>query len=407
MKSFFCHNALWVTLSVLASIQCYLFASLFIQDNPATGEWDIGPQFSPNDLIQHYVACQLVLEENMKAPYQIARLGEKFIFLYPDSEYTENFKGDHYLYPPPTLAFHYVLSILAGHDYTTFADLWSLFSILLYISAGGLLLLQVYFKERLKVLLLLLSFPGFSYTLGIGQNGSISLLVITFSGFLVYKKKFFLAGGCIGLLAYKPQLILCFLPFLFFLNKRILLGALSMLLVGGTLSFIIFGLEVHQDWLNIILNHRSEAFNHFWGCTWLSFVQSFLKIDSPLIGLLLAILSISLGIGLFFFIGSKTQAKKWPLHLHFYFATALAFLFSPYLLFYDLILFIPFVGMILERHQEKNTLLISVLYALTWGAVFFSILGESVGFSYVAPSLSLIFVAYLLTYLKASGSKIR
>jgi alpha-1,2-mannosyltransferase len=100
-----------------------------------------------------------------------------------------------FLYPPPYLLF---CRLIASLPY------WPAF--VLFMAAGFVPLLAGLRALAPGIgLLPLLAFPGLVYSLSCGQNGMIS--AACFAGFAVFAdRRPYLAGACLGLLAYKPQL---------------------------------------------------------------------------------------------------------------------------------------------------------------------------------------------------------
>ncbi len=100
-----------------------------------------------------------------------------------------------FLYPPPFLLFCRVLAVL---------PYWPAFAAFM---AAGLVPLMLCLRAILPGagLVALLAFPGIVYVVMCGQNGMLS--AACFAGFALWAdRRPWLAGACLGLLAYKPQL---------------------------------------------------------------------------------------------------------------------------------------------------------------------------------------------------------
>jgi hypothetical protein len=151
-----------------------------------------------------------------------------------------------FFYPPPYLL---ICSLLAMLPY------WP--SLALFVASGFLLLAAALWRlvPRGTGLLPILAFPGFLVTARTGQNGLLTAACLSWFAVLADRRPW-LAGGCLGALACKPQLAICVpLALLAAGRWRALGGAFAAYALLCLASLAVFGIA---PWL-AFLRHAADA----------------------------------------------------------------------------------------------------------------------------------------------------
>ena len=162
------------------------------------------------DFLQFYTGAKLFIEGRADQLYDFQlQIETQSEILHSPQEYLHP-----YIYPP-LLAWG--LQPLAHFDYRVAFLIWSIGGLLILWSVGKLFRFGFWFA--------LGWFPIFA-TLSYGQNSFLSLGVVALIGWLwVQRGALFLAGFSTGLLLYKPQLFVAFVPIFLILKEwRILQG---------------------------------------------------------------------------------------------------------------------------------------------------------------------------------------
>ena len=110
------------------------------------------------------------------------------------------------------------------------------------------------------VLILAVAFPGFFHLILWGQTSGLALLCFTLGFLAVNSERYFLAGLAIGSLIFKPQLALAAAAiFLFSVEWRTVLGALSAASAQLALAWVHYGTSVTQSYLRALSRIREVA----------------------------------------------------------------------------------------------------------------------------------------------------
>ena len=161
-----------------------------------------GPEPLGGDFVSFYAASKLALAGHAADSWNPAahRLAEDSLF-----------RGEHgylaFFYPPPYLLLCWPLALL---PYGWSAVVW-----MTGTTALALGLLRAFFRhmrpEGAIPLVVLLAFPAVWINIGCGQNGAVTLAILT-GGFLLMDRRPVIAGLVLGLMVIKPQLAIG-LPF--------------------------------------------------------------------------------------------------------------------------------------------------------------------------------------------------
>jgi ABC-type multidrug transport system fused ATPase/permease subunit len=160
-------------------------------------------------------------------------------------------------YPPHSLLILWPLSLF---PYLSSLALW------LALTFGAMALaLRNGFEQRWIMLLGLLLCPASAVNMAGGQNGFLSAALLG-AGLLCLERRQILAGLCIGVLSYKPQLGLL-LPFLLIAGGywRAFLAATATVIVLALLSALIFGVDSWSLYLTKSGPYQAEIAQHWTG----------------------------------------------------------------------------------------------------------------------------------------------
>ncbi len=141
-----------------------------------------------------------------------------------------------WLYPPFFLLMIAPLALLPFHAALL---IWLALTLVLMIFAASRML-----PKHKKMAIMLLGFPGVFLNLRWGQNGFLSAALLGFAIASMETNPFF-SGVMVGLLAYKPQMVI--LPFFVLLitkNWKALLSAVGTAVSASLISLLVFGKEV-------------------------------------------------------------------------------------------------------------------------------------------------------------------
>jgi hypothetical protein len=348
-------------------------------------DWSGKLPFPSADLKQHHYAAGVAHDSDLTS-------------LYRDSG--SQMKNSSYVYPPllPRL-----MASFSGWDYRIWCWAWLAISLLcLFASAGQLHAILCLPAPRGLTILWLFGLPVAFYTLIIGQNSALSLVIFTTSAYLLHRQRPLLAGLVLASLFYKPHLIALAGLFMLSAGKwRWCLGVVSASAALWLGALIWFGWEPHQAWVETIFNmssgarHQPEHLN-----------QSLSSLIKPLLhqapdwwrgGLLLGI-----GLGLTAAAGAGSRLLRLPPGQQLLFGLGAILLTSPYLLHYDLLLgagcwLMGIQWMEAQRHWASR---LSPL--LFWSACLLSI--NPTHFT-LSPSVLLLVMWFLLIILQAHGAK--
>ncbi len=399
-------------IALVLSISSFIVLSLALTMN-----WVQGPgiqnlvgEVKSSDLFQHYGAGKFVAENRAADLYQNAKLGQ-WIFDHHTAKEGVTVKGFDYVYPPLVA---WVSSPWTHFSYIPYALIWLGLSILLYLISTKQLLSLYSTPQSLFWLLLLLGLPSFHYTIILGQNSTLTLLIIGSAALLLYKNQDLAAGFILSFLFYKPQFLPLLVGFMFLLGRwkfvlAAVLGSLTWLLLG----VLFCGVDSYQAWLRVIQNlssgHQNQVFNL--NQTLKIFVLTLLgQAEKPslLAGLLTTFLGLSL-LGLSALIvryaPQKNPLKTWTAAHSLLLAAAVMTVASPYLMHYDLLLAAGW-WVLCWREQENKGWLVPLLGALFWATSLISINTGDWNIPATAPLMLIYLSGSLSLYFHLSPSSI-
>ena len=327
------------------------------------GKFDLAGQMVGNDYVQFYAAGSTVQsgEDARLYDFDYQKKLEQDIV-------GKTFDGYRAFITPPFFAWVFVpLSLL---PYTWSFATWSLLGLAcLWLSLHWIGAAQ----PRRWFGWALTWFPVFAST-SFGQNGLLSLGILSLTYLLLRRKQRFLAGLVCSLVLYKPQLALG-VGFLWLLEWRRDWHALAGLAVGGALlAGLSFGLLPESSRLYMELSRkflpsitRQEGFPLWHAHTprafWLLLMPGI-----PALSETLALLSTGAGIVVFILFRRKLRCEP---ALLFAGAVCLTLWVTPHAMIYDwAILLIPAV--IFWEKAPACRGLWKVLFALIWAATFLS-----------------------------------
>jgi hypothetical protein len=292
-----------------------------------------------NDFVNVWAAGRLTLDGDAASAYdwpthkaaEVRAVGHDF----------EDYYGWHY--PPPFL---FVAAALAMLPYLVAAGVWLLATLAAYAATlGGML------GGRTGIFFAL-GFPAALWNITAGQNGFLTAALI--GGTLgLLERRPALAGVCLGLLTYKPQLGLLF-PIVLIADRRWLTIAIAALVaIGlGALSWLAFGSASWQafvHWLpitsRVVLGEGAADFGR------LQSLFGFVRAHGGSEALAWAVqttASVGLAVGLIWLWRSRV-----PFDLKAAALAAGALLATPYLYMYDLVALAIAVAFLL-RYALRN-----------------------------------------------------
>ena len=156
-----------------------------------------GPEPLGGDFVSFYAASKLALSGHAADAWNPAahRIAENSLFRGPHGYLA-------FFYPPPYLLVCWPLALLPYG--------WSALAWMTGTTAAALGLLRAAFHKTIP-LVVMLAFPALWINIGCGQNGALSLAILT-GGFLLMDRRPVIAGLILGLMVIKPQLAIG-LPF--------------------------------------------------------------------------------------------------------------------------------------------------------------------------------------------------
>lgn len=227
-----------IVVMVLAASAVMLVTDVVVNWPLAPTLHNIGGKWTGRDFVAFWAASDLALHGQAAQAYDVARIHSAEISIVGESA-----KQLAWTYPPPTLL---LVSPLALLPYPAALAVWLLLPLV-----GLALLLRRLAPHPLTPWLVPL-FTGISQSLGIGQNGVLSALMLG-AGLLALERRPLLAGCCFGLLACKPQLALLVGPALLVGGHYRALAAMAgMVLTLALASWIAFGTSAWQGFFDML-----------------------------------------------------------------------------------------------------------------------------------------------------------
>ncbi len=164
-----------------------------------------------------------------------------------------------YAYPPAVAG---ALRALAALPYSTAAAIWIAVSALLYLAGIGFLWFaceDIPLRDRLPAAMLCLAFEPFVIEcLHGGQLSTVAFVAVCAAIFCLRRGKHFGAGAAMGLLAYKPTLVL-FLPLMLVRDRKMLAGAITTIVAGAGLCLWTAGVQGCAAFLRLMIAYARSA----------------------------------------------------------------------------------------------------------------------------------------------------
>lgn len=331
-----------------------IFLICFITEWSPENTWRGMQMKKGADLEQHFVAGQMVREGKMNFLYHDSHLLRR---MYEGKEPPYNFN---YVYSPLVAK---IASWLAGRNYLRFYELWLAISVVCLAVSTLIFGKWLHFSEKLKFLpVYVAGFPSVAYSLILGQNTFLSLLMICASGLLLNASLPFGAGFILSCLFYKPQ-ILVFLAFIFFVMQwwRVLAGLVLGSVAWMALTLVAGGWQNFIAWIQVLFGMGTgagQSQNWSMNITWLGFFCSF-RISMNLF-LWLAIAAFPVA-----FAGILLKSSNLKPSEILFIAVAIILPFLPYALSYEILLTLPAFLILLSRDGSFFTKVVIVLWWLT------------------------------------------
>ena len=230
---------------------------------------------------------------------------------------------------------------------------WSVISILMICLAIPLLLRLVPEKSEgikipwIRMLIIILSFFPFLIGWQVGQNHTLTLLLITAILVSLFKNQSVLAGALAGFLIYKPQFAIGFLiVWLVWREYRALISFGCISAIWIAISLLHFGIPPYQQYFQIsplLLNlPYVDGFPGYLLVTIYGFLATLLpSITAPILLNLVYPIMIICGAGLAliaFSYRNRSLSERIPVII---LAVLYPFLATPYVLFHDLLVLFP------------------------------------------------------------------
>ena len=228
-----------------------------------------------------------------------------------------------------------------------------------------------------QLVIIVFSFFPFIEGLQVGQNNTLTLLLVTSLLVFTLSDHWFPAGIMAGLMIYKPQLVIGFLVIWIVWRKYKALGGFaitSFLWIG---SFVIFnGIEPYKIYLNmsreLLVLPYQEGFPGYLLTTLFGFFSSVFPIQSlPVINLLtfaLTFIFLILIVWLAYRYRNKPILEATPLLTM---AIILPILVSPYTLLHDMLILVP--AFILWQRYSSTRILLYVAIGVYLGCFFLTL----------------------------------
>jgi hypothetical protein len=270
---------------------------------------------------------------------------------------------------PPYVAMFYRL--LTHLEYGWAFAIITMINILLAIAAG-VLLQRWLVPKKLKesglsagqMIVLILSSSPVWIGVFLGQNNTLTLFLMAVALVMVKKGSALFGGFVIGLLIYKPQLVIGFLiVWLVWKEWRALAGfSLAVGTIVG-ITLLLYGISPFISYFNFTdtLSHLVLGLGRYMETTLFALVATLLPGDnlSWLLVLNIGVLFVfSILLGLLAYLSPKMESSQniiWGLVILFPFFT------SPHLLYYDLVLLIPVLILWSRQGNSQTILWVSVL----------------------------------------------
>jgi hypothetical protein len=271
--------------------------------------------------------------------------------------------------------------------------LWSLLSLLMTILSARLLhsILPEAIKEKLgfwQLLIIILSFFPFIEGFQVGQNHTLTLLLVTSVIVFTLSEHWFLAGAMAGLMIYKPQFVIGFLILWIIWRKYKALTAFMVVTILWVGTYLILnGISPFQNYLSIskdlVLLPYIPGFPGYLLLTPYGLLSTIFPIESipttRIVTLCISVIT-TIGLGwLAYSLRDKPVLNRTP-------ALALAILFplvtTPYALLHDLVILFP-CFILWARYSPSRNLLYTVIIVYLAG-LFLTLVASTIKIALVS-----------------------
>lgn len=332
-----------------------------------------------HDFVVFWAASKIARSEDPSAVYSLQKLNDAM-----QSAIGTNIERWAWNYPPTFLLIVYPFSYV---PYIACLVIWIVGPLIIY------LYLIRYLLPHPVGPWVFLGFPSVVYNMLAGQNGLLSVILLT-GGLLLLERRPFLGGILLGIMSYKPQLF-GLLPFALIAGRHWrALGGLAVAMSGLILlSMVIFGYDTWQAFYD---NIQFAAMH--WQCeeyylkmpTFFAVTQLLGYSTSMAVTIQLIMAFAAIGIVIWvWYEGTCLILKGSVLSL-------CIPLFTPYLFPYDLIIIsLPFawLGWMVHLKGDMNGL---AVFILCWIALFFSTFYSETMNIQLTPIIIIIMLSFTL-----------
>jgi Glycosyltransferase family 87 len=316
--------------------------SRFIGNNATAGAVEANGLIKGRDFIQFYVAGALARDDKWRELYDVPALQQEVARLVPAA--AGNVPAP--VYGPQVALFFSPWSRL---PYIAARWCWFVWSAVIYFAAAALVIHTTAHLKGFRVIagVTLLCNPALAMVLTTGQTGAMGMLFWALAIVAAGRGRRLLFGLCLGLLAYKPPLLIGTLPALVIL--RCWPALVGILITGGgqlAVSAIIAGVDPWRHYINGLI---SVSRYYFLTDTIPHQKQSILGFFQVLVGSNIAALALTA-------VAVVAILAMWWFHRDEWHPTwvaamlsATAVLLSPHFYVYDLIVLTPALLVIADR----------------------------------------------------------
>lgn len=360
-------------------------------------------QLKGTDFLHFYVLGHIAQQHDGNAlydPYRQAVLARELIRQDPGEVFLPAYGPQYSLLFLP----------LARLPYGWAAALWMLANALIYgLCAWTFFKACPHLRDSAAtVFTLAVSFPGFFYLIGSGQNSAIALIAFTLAFFCLRGNHLLLAGMAIGLLAYKPQFgIMAAVIFILTLEWRVIVGALITGAGQLALGMMYYGKPVLGAYFRNLMKMNASAYEPH--LERMQSLRSFwdLLLPWPHLAFILYSLTALLVVIL------TLRCWRSPANLQLRYAIFLlgTVLVDPHLTDYDLVILMPaflFIGnFILQADESNEREVVKLLLYAAYCLPLFGVMLKPLHFQLSVLAYSCLFYLVAILALRACGDKLK
>jgi alpha-1,2-mannosyltransferase len=304
---------------------------------------------------------------------------------------------------PPYVAVAYSLFTHVSLTYALI--IWSVLSMI--FTGVSLIVLRSLLPESIKekigfwqLLIIVLSFFPFVEGFQMGQNHTLSLLLVSCLVFFTFTDHWFLAGSMAGLMIYKPQLVIGFIVIWIVWRKyKTLLAFIVIAFLWAGLFFLTNGISPFLNYLNtsnnMFLLPYVSGFPGYLQLTTYGLFTTLFPIDSlPIIRAVTLIISAALTIGLAWFAFKLRKMSPQNQIPAIVFALIYPLLATPHSLTHDMVILIP--GFIIWARYKNSLSLLYTAIITYLGAFILTLLAAITKIAWVSLLLLGLFIAIII-----------